>query len=161
MFSPERLNVLLSRSRNGLIMIGNADTFKNARKGKELWTKLLTMLANNKHLYEGFPVKCEQHPKRTAILRQPDDFDSTCPDGGCDEPWYVLLLDLARLVHQLNGFPFIQRCDPVLWTTSLPVEMPSIIRPLKDALPRNHSIALPERASSILVLQRWATSQLL
>lgn len=97
MFSPERLNVLLSRSRNGLIMIGNTDTFKNARKGKELWTKLLSLLANKKHVYEGFPVKCEQHPKKSAILREPEDFDSTCPDGGCDAPWYVLSLEITRL----------------------------------------------------------------
>jgi len=100
MFSPERLNVLLSRSRNGLIMIGNADTFKNARKGKELWIKLLLLLDNSGHVYEGFPVKCEQHPRRTAILREPEDFDSTCPDGGCDVPWYVPSLDIqvVRLV---------------------------------------------------------------
>ncbi|KAG5647446.1 hypothetical protein DXG03_009376 [Asterophora parasitica] len=32
MFSPERLNVLLSRARNALIMIGNAKTFINSRK---------------------------------------------------------------------------------------------------------------------------------
>ena len=33
MFSPERLNVLLQRARNALIMVGNAKTFMNPRKG--------------------------------------------------------------------------------------------------------------------------------
>lgn len=37
MSSPQRLNVLLSRARNALILIGNATTFLDARKGKELW----------------------------------------------------------------------------------------------------------------------------
>jgi superfamily I DNA and/or RNA helicase len=89
MFSPERLNVLLSRSRNGLIMIGNMDTFMNARnpKGKELWTRLFNDLRHEKHIYEGLPIKCEKHPDRTLILSQPEQFDDACPDGGCNEPW--------------------------------------------------------------------------
>ncbi|KAJ3507974.1 hypothetical protein NLJ89_g6011 [Agrocybe chaxingu] len=89
--APERLNVLLSRSRNGLVMIGNATTFKNARKGKELWTKLFDQLTHGKHIYDGVPVKCEQHPDKTAVLRQPEDFELLCPDGGCSAPCGVLL----------------------------------------------------------------------
>jgi len=41
MSSPERLNVLLSRARDGLIMIGNIQTFTKARKGAEIWLKLV------------------------------------------------------------------------------------------------------------------------
>jgi len=89
MFSPERLNVLLSRSRNGLILIGNMNTFRNARKGKERWSRLLNILSHGKHIYEGLPVRCERHPNKIAILRQSEDFDTACPDGGCDAPWYV------------------------------------------------------------------------
>ena len=94
MFSPERLNVLLSRSRNGLIMIGNMGTFQNARKGKDMWTKLFNMLSHSKHIYEGLPVKCEQHPDKTLVIPRPDDFDVFCPDGGCDAPWYVIYFTL-------------------------------------------------------------------
>ena len=89
MSSPERLNVLLSRARKGLIMIGDAEHFSNARKGANLWQRLLKLLKDGKHIYDGFPVRCERHKDRTAILRQPGDFDSECPDGGCKEPWYV------------------------------------------------------------------------
>jgi hypothetical protein len=87
MAAPERLNVLLSRARNGLIMIGNSETFMNARKGKELWRKLFEHLKQNDHIYEGFPVKCEKHPHRTALLRSAEAFDAETPDGGCKEPW--------------------------------------------------------------------------
>ncbi|KIM44994.1 hypothetical protein M413DRAFT_25383 [Hebeloma cylindrosporum] len=122
MFSPERLNVLLSRSRNGLIMIGNAETFKNARKGKELWTKLLTLLANGKHVYEGFPVKCEQHPQKTAILREPEDFDSICPDGGCDAPCGATLSCGQHLCsskcHQLSDHSKM-RCEEIVTSSCI------------------------------------------
>jgi superfamily I DNA and/or RNA helicase len=58
MFSPQRVNVLLSRARNALILIGIAHTFMNSRKGKEVWIPLMKKLKNEGHLYDGFPVKC-------------------------------------------------------------------------------------------------------
>lgn len=85
--APERLNVLLSRARSGLILIGNAETFISSRKGGNLWRRLMDMLKTGNHVYDGFPTKCERHNNRTAILRRPEDFDKECPDGGCTEPW--------------------------------------------------------------------------
>lgn len=87
MSEPERLNVLLSRARNALIMIGSRETFFNARKGREIWQKLFKFLEEEDHIYDGFPVKCEKHPDRTAVLSTQEDFDLHCPDGGCNEPW--------------------------------------------------------------------------
>jgi len=87
MSAPERLNVLLSRARNGLLIIGNSATFTNARKGQELWRNVFRMLKENGHVYGGFPIKCERHPGRKATLSLPEDFDLRCPDGGCTEPW--------------------------------------------------------------------------
>lgn len=84
--SPERLNVLLSRARNALIVIGNAKTFLSSRKGKDLWSRFLNLLKDGSHIHDGFPVKCERHPDRKSTLRCPEDF-SQCPDGGCSEPW--------------------------------------------------------------------------
>ena len=89
MSSPERLNVLLSRARNALIMIGNTKTFLDSRKGKDLWSKFLSLLKHGSHVYDGFPVKCERHSDWKSLLRCPEDFDQ-CPDGGCSEPWYIL-----------------------------------------------------------------------
>ncbi|TVY43950.1 NFX1-type zinc finger-containing protein [Lachnellula occidentalis] len=86
MSAPERLNVLLSRARDGLIMIGNSDTFINARKGQELWRKAFSMLKEEGHVYNGFPTKCEKHPDRKATLSSPEEFELRCPDGGCTEP---------------------------------------------------------------------------
>ena len=87
MDAPERLNVLLSRARDGLILIGNSDTFVHSRKGGALWKRFFTLLNDAQYVYNGFPVKCEKHPKRVVLLKRASDFDYLCPDGGCTEPW--------------------------------------------------------------------------
>jgi hypothetical protein len=87
MSSPHRLNVLLSRARDAMILIGNAETFLRSRKGGDLWNQLFDLLKQGCHIYDGLPVECERHPDRKAVLRQTMDFDDECPDGGCKEPW--------------------------------------------------------------------------
>ncbi|MCJ1311623.1 hypothetical protein MMC25_005296 [Agyrium rufum] len=86
MSSPERLNVLLSRARNALIMTGNVAHFKNARKGKETWNKLFSLLEDGRNIFDGLPVKCERHPSRIANVKSSEDFANHCPDGGCQDP---------------------------------------------------------------------------
>ncbi|KAI0310251.1 P-loop containing nucleoside triphosphate hydrolase protein [Amylostereum chailletii] len=91
MFSPERVNVLLSRARNACIMIGNAQTFRKSKKGGDLWGRLIDLLIHQGHFYEGFPVRCERHPDRVGTLKEPHEFDEQCPNGGCNEPCGVIL----------------------------------------------------------------------
>ncbi|CAJ2510869.1 Uu.00g064940.m01.CDS01 [Anthostomella pinea] len=90
MAAPERLNVLITRARNCLVMIGNMDTFMRSR-GKDTWYPFFELLKEHSHLYDGLPVKCERHPNRTAVIQTPEDFDQACPDGGCAEPCGVML----------------------------------------------------------------------
>jgi hypothetical protein len=89
MAAPERVNVLLSRARNALILIGNSDTFLKSKKGKATWRPLLDLLVQHGHVFDGFPVKCERHPDRMLTIRRPQEFLDECPDGGCSGPWYV------------------------------------------------------------------------
>ncbi|KAI9652701.1 MAG: hypothetical protein M1829_001484 [Trizodia sp. TS-e1964] len=86
MFSPERLNVMLSRARDGLIMIGNMETFLKSRNADRAWTPFLHFMKESGHLYDGLPVRCEQHPHKKALLKTARDFGVECPDGGCSEP---------------------------------------------------------------------------
>ncbi|KAF2813185.1 P-loop containing nucleoside triphosphate hydrolase protein [Mytilinidion resinicola] len=106
MSSPQRVNVLLSRARNALIMIGNSNTFMRSRKGKDVWEPLLNHLKHGGHVFDGFPVKCERHPDRKALLRSKEDFDAECPDGGCSEPCGTKLNcsvhDCPQRCHQLQ-----------------------------------------------------------
>lgn len=73
MAAPERLNVLISRARNALIMIGNAETFMRAAKGREEWTRLFNHLKSRGNIYDGFPVRCEKHPDRMVTVCSPDE----------------------------------------------------------------------------------------
>ena len=89
MAAPERVNVLLSRARNSLIMIGNANTFLKSRKGRTTWQPLCDMLRDQGHVYEGLPLKCDRHPTRKLMVREPGEFQKESPDGGCLDPWYA------------------------------------------------------------------------
>lgn len=87
MSSPQRVNVPLSRARNGLILFGDAGTFTTGHKGGEVWVPLMEKLKSEGHVYDGFPVRCEQHQDKKALLTSKEDFQSIFPDGGCSEPW--------------------------------------------------------------------------
>ena len=86
MSAPQRLNVLLSRARDALILIGNVSTYKGCRKGKETWNKFFDQLQTGGNIFNGFPVKCERHPDRKTIISEPQGFEQECPDGGCLKP---------------------------------------------------------------------------
>lgn len=65
MIAPERLNVLLSRARKALIIIGNSETFLASRRGTSTWRPFFKMLTHDNDIHDGFPVRCEQHPTQT------------------------------------------------------------------------------------------------
>lgn len=89
MSSPERLNSLLSRARDGLIIIGNSETHRKSPEGGETWEKVIGLFEERGHMYEGLPVQCERHNDHTALLSNPKDFREKCPAGGCTEQWYA------------------------------------------------------------------------
>lgn len=83
----ERLVVLMSRAKKGIILYGNMNTFLASKKGGELWKKYFDAMKEKGFLFDGLPVHCEQHPARLSVLQKPQDFDQHCPDGGCAESW--------------------------------------------------------------------------
>ena len=137
MSSPERLNVLLSRARDGLIMIGNIQIFTKARRGGEIWTRLDEHLKGHGNIYDGLPVICKQHPDRRSLLKTPADFDSDCPDGGCNRPWYVP----PNFHFRIPTHPWPQQS---LQNALLSAELPPTLRPLSDALRRPPAYSLRE-----------------
>jgi len=123
MSSPERLNVLLSRARDGLIMIGNIETFIKARKGAKIWLELVEHLKKHGNIYDGLPVICERHRDRRSLLKTPADFDTECPDGGCDRPWYALPIPHFPITN--SSLP--QRNSAKVLQALLSVEMSSTL----------------------------------
>ncbi|RFN55172.1 hypothetical protein FIE12Z_425 [Fusarium flagelliforme] len=82
----ERLVVLLSRARDGMVLFGNMETFMKSKKGGEMWTQYFDALKRNGCVFNGLPVHCERHPETSMLLKTPQDFETMCPDGGCAEP---------------------------------------------------------------------------
>lgn len=90
-----RINVLLSRARHGLVMIGNMHTMLEASRkhasrdpDKTQWDQLFDVLRmlSPSAVSDGFPAICQQHPeKKTRLMKTPKDFNDKCPDGGCTE----------------------------------------------------------------------------
>ncbi|KAJ5505540.1 ATPase AAA-type core [Penicillium expansum] len=120
MAAPERLNVLLSRARNVLILVGNSETFVSSRKGQKHWKPFIDQLKSEGHIYDGLPVQCEQHPQTNAILRTVEDFDRECPDGGCSTPCGVKLScgvhECPSKCHQLTDHSKMKCMKIVKWT---------------------------------------------
>jgi flagellar biosynthesis GTPase FlhF len=143
MFSPERLNVLLSRARDACIIIGNADTFRGSRKGGELWKKFFNFITDRGHFYDGLPIFCERHPDRNAILKTPRDFEELSPDGGCQQAWCVpSFSSITRLPYPHSGVtlncgahqcPF--RCHNLTDHSKVRCE-----KPLKHTCPNGHKL---------------------
>lgn len=79
----ERVNVLLSRARLGMILIGNSHTLTHAKSGpgRELWKGILSLM----DVQEGLPVCCVNHGTK-KLLKTRADFTTHAIDGGCDLP---------------------------------------------------------------------------
>lgn len=94
LIARDRLVVLLSRARNGIILFGNMNTFLASKKGHEIWKIYFDAMKEKGFLFDGLPVHCEQHPDRSALLQKPQDFAEHCPDGGCAQIWYVFSYEI-------------------------------------------------------------------
>jgi hypothetical protein len=128
MTSPERLNVLLSRARKSLIIIGNSSTFLASRRGADTWRPFFKLLTDQNNVHDGLPVKCEQHPDRHNVLTQPADFEQLCPDGGCSAPCG------SKLRCGVHDCP--QRCHALTDHSKMPCEVL-----LEDECPRKHKLS--------------------
>eukprot|EP00198_Chlamydomonas_reinhardtii_P002822 XP_001692158.1 predicted protein [Chlamydomonas reinhardtii] len=89
---PERINVLLSRARHGMILFGNSKTLRSAKsvEGRRHWSGVLGMLEQRHAVLPGLPACCARHGT-TSLLITPPDFARLSPDGGCVRPCGQLL----------------------------------------------------------------------
>lgn len=85
--AQERVNVLLSRARDCLIIYGNMETYTSSKKGNKTWSTVFQAMKAKGNLHDGLPVHCEKHTEKKFLLRTPIDFDTFCPDGGCADIW--------------------------------------------------------------------------
>lgn len=82
---PQRVNVLLSRAKLGMILIGNSETLVVSEAGLLTWGHLLQHFKDTDVLTTGLPTYCQLHPDNVVQLIRPADFRAFCPNGGCTE----------------------------------------------------------------------------
>ena len=89
----QRVNVLLSRARNGLILVGNAQMLLKCRTRPSQmdWNKLMTILHKKGAVHDGLPIFCQQHPAVKHLCAKASDFSKFAPDGGCTSPCDAIL----------------------------------------------------------------------
>ncbi|CCC05206.1 unnamed protein product [Sordaria macrospora k-hell] len=74
--APERLNVLITRARDCLIMIGNMDTFMNSKKGATTWRPFFELLKAHSHF--NALLKCGVHKCTFRCHRVTDHSRADC-----------------------------------------------------------------------------------
>lgn len=81
----ERINVMLSRARDGMCIIGSRNTFENASssKGRQLWRKIFSHFDEHGLVYNSFPAQCYNHKVSTPSIYCSEDFTKMVPHGGC------------------------------------------------------------------------------
>ncbi|KAB8256332.1 hypothetical protein BDV32DRAFT_97352 [Aspergillus pseudonomiae] len=77
--TPNRINVLLSRARHGMYIIGNSET----SRGVDMWHKVLNILEEHDNFGTSLELRCPRHPSTPIVVSQPNDFVQFSPEGGC------------------------------------------------------------------------------
>lgn len=76
---PNRINVLLSRAKHGMYLIGNVDTYWAV----PMWQKIIEILQERNLIGEMLSLQCPRHPNRITQVREADEFAKFSPEGGC------------------------------------------------------------------------------
>jgi hypothetical protein len=84
---PQRINVLLSRARHGMFIVGSSRTLLKSPAGQNTWSTLFDMMSKSGQIKKGLPTVCRLHPDDgPVVLYSKRDFRSIRPNGGCDRP---------------------------------------------------------------------------
>ncbi|KAJ0417154.1 hypothetical protein BJY00DRAFT_325758 [Aspergillus carlsbadensis] len=77
--SPNRINVLLSRAKHGMYIIGNAQTSCQV----PMWGSVIRMLEDGLNIGRQLELHCPRHPEARICVATPNDFAKYAPEGGC------------------------------------------------------------------------------
>ncbi|KFY58166.1 hypothetical protein V496_06233 [Pseudogymnoascus sp. VKM F-4515 (FW-2607)] len=77
--TSNRINVLLSRARHGMYIIGNSDTSRPV----PMWAKVLSILEHSNNIGPSLALCCPRHKETPIEVSVPDDFARLAPEGGC------------------------------------------------------------------------------
>eukprot|EP00536_Pseudo-nitzschia_multiseries_P007577 jgi/Psemu1/195979/e_gw1.180.79.1 len=84
---PQRVNVLLSRARYGMFIVGSYNTLMGTPAGQKTWSTLFEIMSKKGQIRRGLPTVCTVHPNDPPKeLHNKIGFRSIRPNGGCHRP---------------------------------------------------------------------------
>ena len=85
--TSNRINVLLSRAKHGMYIIGNSETSEHV----DMWRQVISILRQTNSIGRTLALCCPRHPDTSIEVSKPDDFTRLAPEGGCDKKCRVRL----------------------------------------------------------------------
>lgn len=79
--TSNRINVLLSRARHGMYIIGNRETAESV----PMWKDVTSILEKEGNIGTGLELQCARHKDTPIEVKNPDDFAVFAPEGGCNK----------------------------------------------------------------------------
>ncbi|KAL9027440.1 MAG: hypothetical protein Q9196_004037 [Gyalolechia fulgens] len=154
--TSNRINVLLSRARHGMYVIGNSDTARPV----PMWDQVITILETDGNLGQTLALCCPRHQETEIEVSQPDDFSTFSPEGGCNQKCISRLTCGHACINKChsealhNAVRCLERCQRVKKGCDHAC-------PKKAAMEKGHVGSASNRAkcdAAILVAARNATS---
>lgn len=99
--TSNRINVLLSRARHGMYIIGNSATSSHVT----MWAQVIDILQRDGNFGTSLELQCPRHPDNPIAVSEADHFVQYSPEGGCDQ----------RCVNRLKcGHACRQKCHSAI-----------------------------------------------
>ena len=113
--TSNRINVLLSRARHGMYVIGSAHTARSI----PMWDQVITILENDGNLGQTLALCCPRHKETPIEVSEPDDFSVFSPEGGCDKKCVSRLRCGHACINKCHSEPLhdavkcLERCQRI------------------------------------------------
>ncbi|RAK84441.1 NF-X1 finger and helicase domain protein [Aspergillus costaricaensis CBS 115574] len=137
--TSNRINVLLSRAKHGMYIIGNAATSMDV----PMWRQVVGILKDKDNFGAQLKLQCPRHPESPIAVSEPDHFVQFSPEGGCNQ----------RCANRLRcGHACKQKCHSTLLHDAVYCQEPCP-RPLKGcdhACPKHCGDKCPQQCQVIV-----------
>ena len=113
--TSDRINVLLSRARHGMYIIGNTHTTRFVL----MEDKVITIFENDGNISNTLALCCPRHKETPIDVSEPDDFSILSPEGGCNRKCISRLRCGHTCINKCHSKPLhdavrcLERCQKV------------------------------------------------
>lgn len=109
--TSNRINVLLSRAKHGMYIVGNSATSIHV----PMWAQVIDILQRDDNFGTSLELQCPRHQDNPITVSEPDHFLQYSPEGGCNE----------RCVNRLKcGHACKKKCHSTILHDAVPCQEP-------------------------------------